>query len=124
MQIQENLQSKLEIDASRLVTLANTLEENNQGTYFEISWRVDVALVMLKWWKSDVRRDLKMLEQESKIKCVNMEKQEGVFKSIEGMKGRMEDAVNILTCTLNIIDIPEPLLCICLQKLEGEKLYL
>ena len=118
MRLQQSLQCKLEIDASRLVLLANTLETS------KISKDLKVGLGIVKWWKYIVEDDLEMLEEEMKIKDVEINKLDGVINSIKGMKERMQDSVDLLTRSLHIIERPEPLLCICLQKVEEKKLNL
>ena len=118
MQIQENLQNRLDVDALRLVILANTLEASEQDTDLE------TGLAIMKWWKCIVKRDLAVLEQELKMKYLEINKEDGVFKSIEGMQERIQDSVDLLTRTFHIIERPEPLVCLCLEKVEEENLDL
>ena len=118
IQIQESLQCKLEIDASRLVILANTLTASTQTKDLKL------GLVIVKWWMYTADRDLKRLEPDLEIKHLDIDPLDSVFKSIQGMKKKIQDAVDILSCTLHVIERPEPLLWLCLQTVEEDKLDL
>ena len=58
--------------------------------------------------------DLEMLEEQMRVKYVKIFKLYGVSKSNTSMKEQLQDSVDLLTCTLHIINRAEPLICICL----------